>query len=82
MENEKGRSLSGHRLQIESLIDAVYGGAKWNPGKEKRVNVPRKRANVLDINVCEEPGCECGWNIQIGSQDYKLLSQILDLINS
>lgn len=67
--------------RIGSLMDAVYGGAKWNPGKEKRVMVPRKRANVLDINVCQITGCECGWNIQIGSKDRKLLFQILDLID-
>lgn len=67
--------------RIESLIDSVYGGERWNPGKEKRVKVERERATVLDINVCEEPGCKCGWNIQIGSRDYKLLTQILNLID-
>ncbi len=67
--------------RIGRLIDAVYGGARWNPGKEKRVAVPRRRANVLDINVCYEPGCNCGWNIQIGSDDYSLLSEILTLID-
>ena len=73
MENEE---------RINNLIDTVYDGARWNPGKEKRTIVSRKRATVLDINVCQQPGCECGWNIQIGSKDYKLLSQILDLIDN
>lgn len=67
--------------RIDGLINAVYGGARWNPGEGERVIVPRKRASVLDIDVCKEPGCECGWSIEIGSKDYKLLPQILDLID-
>jgi len=78
MENEK--RVMENEERINNLIDAVYGGARWNPGEEKRVIVPRKRGNVLDINVCREPGCNCGWNIKIGSSDSRLLSQILDLI--
>ena len=67
--------------RIGKLIDEVYGQARWNPGEGKRTIVQRGRANVLDINVCEQPGCNCGWNIQIGSSDYSLLSKILDLID-
>ena len=67
--------------RIDDLRNAVYGGAVWNPGEEKRVMVQRKRANILDINVCDLEGCDCGWNIKIGSTDHKLLNQILDLID-
>lgn len=77
-EKEEGMT---NEERIESLTDAVYGGARWNPGEGKRVMVLRKRANVFDINVCEQSGCKCRWNIKIGSEDYKLLYQILDLVD-
>lgn len=32
--------------------------------------------NLLEFNECNEPGCKCGWNLRIGSDDYFLSGKI------
>lgn len=47
--------------------------------KNPRVNkkkLPEKKVNRLELNICEEPGCQCGWNIRLGSSDYTILDKL------
>jgi len=60
-----------------ALVKRVYAGDVFNPGKDKRAAQMIGKARVLDINVCTEEGCECGWNIQIGSSNYVLLNALM-----
>lgn len=66
--------------RLNELLDKAYNSEKWNPGNDKRKIVKLSKGNLLDINVCMLSGCKCGWNIKIGSNDYKLLFKILDLL--
>ncbi len=67
-------------MKPSEIVEECYQGGYLNPGKEGRKIVELKRGDVFDINVCTEPECDCGWNISIGSEDRKLLGEIIALL--
>ena len=67
--------MASKKLSLADILEQLYAGGPSRPGR----NIVHMESgfNVIDVNLCTLPGCQCGWNIQIGGKNPEDLDRLV-----